>query len=396
MDGLHSHLISVPVVRGVRQRIRALGTAFLFAVLVCGAYAAEKEIVVAQVAPFSGPVSFYARETQLGAAAYFAAVNARGGVRGAKIRFVTRDDGLDPTKTVALFREVAGGEAPVAFMFPVGPASIEAIVRLKLPQDLGIPVLGWIPPMYKLRSPVNPFVFHIGQGDDAEVAKLVEHIATLGMKELGVVFWNDPAIRDVVQIVEQEAARRRLTIKILLPTETAGKADLKEVAKTLMTINPPAVVVMLPVGETAQLVANLREAKSRMWVYGPSYNESGTLYEAAGQENAVGVSVSQLVPNPFNRSIRLVGDYQDHMRAYAPAGTRWSSLSLEGYVAAKVLVEAIDRAGPTPTAARVRDQLEGLRHFDLGGLTISYGPGQHVGLRFLDIGVVTRGGKLLY
>lgn len=92
----------------------------------------------------------------------------------------------------------------------------------------------------------------IGQGDDAEVAKLVEHIATLGMKELGVVFWNDPAIRDVVQIVEQEVARRRLTIKILLSTETAEKADLKEVAKTLITINPPAVVVMLPVGETAR------------------------------------------------------------------------------------------------------------------------------------------------
>ncbi|MDD2176499.1 ABC transporter substrate-binding protein [Acidovorax sp. D2M1] len=113
MDGLHSHLTSLPVVRGVRQRIRALGAALLFAVLVCSVYAAEKEIVVAQVAPFSGPVSFYARETQLGAAAYFSAVNAKGGVRGAKIRFVTRDDGLDPTKTVALFREVAGGEAPV-------------------------------------------------------------------------------------------------------------------------------------------------------------------------------------------------------------------------------------------------------------------------------------------
>lgn len=99
MDGPHSHLISVAVVRGVRQRIRALGTAFLFAVLVCGAYAAEKEIV----------------------------------------------------------------EAPVAFMFPVGPASIEAIVTLKLPQDLGIPVLGWIPPMYKPRSPVNPFVSQSGR-----------------------------------------------------------------------------------------------------------------------------------------------------------------------------------------------------------------------------------------
>lgn len=358
--------------------------------------AGPREIVVAQVAPFTGPISSYSKATNAGAAALFSAVNARGGVRGARIRFIAYDDEMDPVKTVAAFRDIARKESPVAFLYPVAPASVLALVTEKVPQTEGVSVIGTIPPMYRLRSPVNPFVFHVGSGDDAEVEKIVEHIATLGVRNVGIVYWDDPALRDTVSIVEREAARRGVAITVRVPTPPAASVDMDPFAAQVVSASPTAVVALLPLNQTAQLVAGVRKRKSTMWVYGPSYNESGALFDAAGKEFASGVAVSQVVPNPFNPRTRLVAEYQADMKRYAPQGTRLSSLSLEGYIAARLLVAALERLGPGPSAAQVRDSLEGLGPLDLGGLTASFGPNQHVALKFLDIGMVTSGGKLLY
>lgn len=360
------------------------------------ALTAPRDVVVAQVAPFTGPISPYSKATHAGAAALFAAVNARGGIRGAKIRFIAHDDAMDPQRTVAAYRDIARKESPVAFLYPVAPASVLALMTEKVPQSEGVAVIGTIPPMYRLRSPVNPFVFHVGSGDDAEVEKIVEHIATLGVRSVGIVYWDDPALRDAVSIVEREAARRGVAITVRVPTPPAAAVDMDLFAGQVVNASPNAVIALLPLSQTAQLVAGVRKRKSSMWVYGPSYNESGALFEAAGKEYATGVAVSQIVPNPFNPRTRLVAEYQADMRRYGPQGSRLSSLSLEGYIAAKLLVAALERLGPTPTAAQVRDSLEGLGSIDLGGLTASFGPGQHVALKFLDIGMVTSGGKLLY
>jgi branched-chain amino acid transport system substrate-binding protein len=66
---------------------------------------------------------------------------------------------------------------------------------------------------------------------------------------------------------------------------------------------------------------------------------------------------------------------------------------LEGYAAAKVLVEALRRAGPNPTRAKVLAALEGLQKFDLGGFDISFGPDDHTGMEYSDLSIVGSDGK---
>jgi len=58
-----------------------------------------------------------------------------------------------------------------------------------------------------------------------------------------------------------------------------------------------------------------------------------------------------------------------------------SFISLEGFVNAKIIVEALRRAGPQPTRASFRQALESLRNFDLGiGAAVTFGPERHQGL----------------
>jgi hypothetical protein len=58
-----------------------------------------------------------------------------------------------------------------------------------------------------------------------------------------------------------------------------------------------------------------------------------------------------------------------------------------------VLVEGLRRAGPNPTGDKVRAALEGIRDFDVGGLSLSYSPSDHTGLDFVDLSIIGRDGK---
>jgi len=66
---------------------------------------------------------------------------------------------------------------------------------------------------------------------------------------------------------------------------------------------------------------------------------------------------------------------------------------MEGYAAAKVLVEGLRRAGANPTPVKLRDALESLQRFDLGGLSVSYSPTNHTGLDFADLSIIDASGR---
>lgn len=376
-----------------RLMCRVLIALLGFCILSSTAFA--KEIIVAQVAPFSGGVAPYSNATNLGASVLFESVNARGGIQGNKIKLITRDDKFNPEATVALYEEVARTEKPVAFLYPIGPRGITALHHLSIPQKLGIPVIGTIPANYKLRKPVNPYVFHIGLGQDAEVVKMVEHVVTLGMRRIAVVSWNDPDSLNVLDLVIAEAGKHKLEI-ITRPKVEAGTAKVEGAVAECLKAKPNVIIAVLPVHATGAFVKGMREANDFTPIYGASYTESGLLAKFAGAENARGVGITQVVPNPFGGSIKLVKEYQESMRRYAPKDTRYSSLSFEGFIAAKILVEALRSAGPNINGMTVKAALEKLHSLDLGGLIVNYDPEQHVGLTYLDISVVGPEGRLIY
>jgi branched-chain amino acid transport system substrate-binding protein len=357
--------------------------------------ARAQDIVVAQVAPFSGGLAQYSKEISIGASAMFKGVNARGGIKGQAIRLSVHDDHQDPPTTLALYDSIARAEHPVAFMYPIGPLSVAALLQGEIPQHLGIPLIGSVPAMDKLRTPVNPYVFNVGVGNDAELAKIVEHMTTIGIKSIGVVYWDEPSARDAVTFIEHEASARgaRVMLKATVP---AGTDRVDSALAASIKAGPGAIIAILPVTVTGVLVKKLRQEGNSTPVYGASYTESAMLAAAAGEKEARGVGVSQVVPNPFNASTPIVRDYQQAIRRYAPAGTRFSTVSLEGYIAARILVEAISNTTGPINGATVRSALERLANVDLGGLPMSFGPGQHVALRYLDIGVVSQDGRLIY
>ena len=356
--------------------------------------AAARGLVVAQVAPFSGPTADDAKGLFAGAAACFAAHNQRG--QGPRIELLPFDDGLSPQKTVQLWREVAATHRPLAFLYPVSPPCVEAVLSAQLPAQLGIPLLGTMPAMQKWRAAVDPWVFHVGVGEDVQMRKLAEHAAALGVRRIGIAYWDAPAVRETIAAFVRIAAARGLAVAADCPTPVqGGEAAAGAVAARMTQAGVQAAMCFLPTVEAAALARRLREADNRCFLYGLSFIESRLLFERAGARNAVGFGLSQYLPNPFDAHRPLVARYQADLGRHGPAGAQVGVLSFEGYVAATLLLAALGGAAQASPAG-VRAGLEALRRVDLGGLVADYSERKHVGLDFIDLGVVVDGGRMVY
>jgi branched-chain amino acid transport system substrate-binding protein len=99
--------------------------------------------------------------------------------------------------------------------------------------------------------------------------------------------------------------------------------------------------------------------------------------------------VSQVFPNSLTYG--LVKEAAELARAQGV--TDVSPAMLEGFAAAKVLVEGLRRAGPKPTRERLQAALDGLSKFDIGGLEINFSPKDHTGMDFADLSIITAEGR---
>jgi branched-chain amino acid transport system substrate-binding protein len=76
-------------------------------------------ITIGGTVPITGPAALFGSVGR-GAAAYFAYVNAHGGVNGRKIKYIYLDDGYDPARTVQLTRQLVEQDHVFAVFDTVG------------------------------------------------------------------------------------------------------------------------------------------------------------------------------------------------------------------------------------------------------------------------------------
>lgn len=356
---------------------------------------ARADIVIAQVSPQDGYLGFYTRALAQGARAAIEAANAHGGVLGGQsLRFVQVDDAGDPRLTAQAYESLAAKEAPVAFLYQVGPASIVHLLEKRLLDKLQVPLLGTIPAVDPFRTPVRPYVFHLRRGDEPEIEAISRHLVTVGLKRLSVLYLDDPAGRGALPIVKREVAAAGGALVHTAPVQADPKLG-QDLIDALRTQQVQAVLLFMPADTAGGVVARLRDAVAGLPIYSVSYLDAASLVAAAGRGPARGVAISQAVPNPVRSNLPLVLAYRRDMAKHqATAGL--SPFTLEGYIAARVLIEAVKATRkPHPTGRDVQAALEHLV-LNLEGLPVNFRPDTHIGLNFIDMAVIGDDGLLRY
>jgi len=356
--------------------------------------ASANDIVIGQVAPLSGVLADTGREMVLGAKVYFEQVNEQGGIHGRKIRHVVKDDGYRVEETVRLTREVIDRDGAIALIGFAGTGNVAELLSQKVLEQANIALVAPYTGGEVLRTPFNPYIFHIRAGYADEAEGIVNQLAMLNMKRIGVMYQDDPFGRAGLAGVEAALKKRGLELAGTGAYEK-NTDNVTEAVKALSAANPQAVVMISVNKSTAAFSKQMRSASTVAQLVNISVVNPREIARLIGPEQARGIGVAQVMPYPFTASTAIAKEYQQAMKKYAPAGAELSYTSFEEFVGAKVLAEGLRRAGPNPTREKVIRSLETLENYDTGGFTVRFSPVNRIGSRFVEITVIGREGRLL-
>jgi len=357
--------------------------------------ASAGEFVIAQVAPFTGPVATEAAEFNAGIRLAFKAANVAGGIHGRQVVLRRLDDEYNPDKTVALFNQAAATEA-LAALLPVGSAGMTKVLKTQLPETQKFPIVGVIPGAEPLRKPLNPYVYHVRAGDLEQYRKLVDHAVTTGLTRVAVAYADLPFGAAGLAAIEGMLKKHSKETVARVAMPMGGKANFPEIMDALARATPDIVLLVSPSQLAGEFVKSFKAKGMSAQLGMPSYGNAETLCQIAGNDAARGTIVAQVMPNVTNSSIPVVRRFQDDLKKYGEKDMRPSIFQLEAYVTAQVLLEAMRRAGPGLNRAKLSVALDSLKQFNTGGFTVDFSPTRHTGSDFVDISIIGRDCRLVF
>jgi ABC-type branched-subunit amino acid transport system substrate-binding protein len=345
---------------------------------------AQQELLFGMAAPLTGPSKELGRAMKTGVEVAFAAANEAGGVRGHKLRLLALDDGYEPTRTVAVMKELAEQKKVFGFIGNVGTPT--AVVAVPYVVEHRMLFFGPFTGASLLRKdPPDRYVFNYRASYAEETSAIVRHLVEarrIRPSEIGVFAqadsYGDAGFEGVARAMRRYGRDQKKILRLAYQRNTADVADAVNELSKQHNANIRAVVCVATYKAAAKLIEKMRERGSEVTFTNVSFVGSTALAEelaALGPKYAQGAIVTQVVPLPQS-SASAVLRYQDLLRKYAP-GEKPDFVSLEGYLAGTLLVDGLKRAASLDTE-KVIDALESIRNLDLGtGASLSFGMSEH-------------------
>lgn len=327
-----------------------------------------------------------------GMKALFAAVNERGGINGKRIDFFQLDDALSPDRFVAQFAE-AMKRKPIALLSPYGSPAVQRMLADKLLDNADVVVLNAVPGAEAFRKPGHAKLFHVRAGDGQQIQRITQHIKTLGIARLGVLYVDAPGGSSGYSAVLDSAGQLG-GLQVTGAKAALTPEGIEAAAQTLLQANVQSTLVIGPPKFMASGVAAMRKAGGTHAIFTMSYLSPAELVALAGGASAKGVGVAQAFPNPMGVTMPLQREFQAAMRKAFPELKTYSAFHLEGYITAKLFAE-VSRKMKRPSAAEFAKILAAMGEVNLGGFRVDFS-GSSAGSRFVDIAVMSEDGRLRY
>jgi ABC-type branched-subunit amino acid transport system substrate-binding protein len=345
------------------------------------AAAAGSELLLGQSAPFSGPAAQLGLDYREGALAWFSEVNRRGGIHGRRLRLVSLDDRYEPKLTLHNTRRLIDSDKVFVLFGYVGTPTVKSI--LPLVEQARIPLVAPLTGARLLRQPFRPMVFNLRTSYQSEIDRIVNDLVRDGRHRIAVLHQEDAFGEDGLR-----ASRSALARHGLRPVAIAGvrrnSTATDQAAGQILRGDPNAVIIISAYPSSAAFSRSLQRSGSTAQLMNVSFVGTGGLQDSLPGGMASGIGVSQVVPFPWNREVPVVADYLRLMRQQQRTA-RYGFTSLEGFLAARLLTEGLERAGANPSRQGLVRALEGIHNLDLGGFRLSLGPRDHQASDFVDL-----------
>jgi branched-chain amino acid transport system substrate-binding protein len=344
----------------------------------------DREIRFGIAAPFSGSSKELGRQMKLGIDNAFNRVNDAGGVEGRMLKLIAADDGFEPTRTADAMKQLYEKDQVFGMIGNVGTAT--AAVALPYALDRRMLFFGAFTGANVIRhDPPDRYVFNYrasyAEETDAAVRYFVKmrripprQIAVFAQQDAG----GDAGFAGVAKSFRSLGASDSGILRLNYQRNTVDVEDAVNQLKA-QTVPIKAVVMISAYRPAAKFIEKTRDLFPGMLYSNISFVGSTVLADELmllGPRYASGVIVTQVVPAVSGYSSAVL-EYKNALAKYFP-GEAPDYVSLEGYVAANVLIQGLKRAGPQLDTEKLIDVLENTRNFDLGlGASLSFGRAEH-------------------
>jgi ABC-type branched-subunit amino acid transport system substrate-binding protein len=350
-----------------------------------------QRILIGQSAPLTGANAELGNDIRNGALAYFKKVNDAGGVHGRKIELVSIDDGNQVPRAEANTRKLVEEDGVFA-LFGYASATLSR-PALPIVEKHAVPFLAPFTGADPMRV-FNKHVYNMRGSYAEELEKIVDHFAPLGIKRFAIVHYDDVVGRENFTAVDRALKKRGLEAVSVASFKDRAKPDIAAGVKQVAAGQPDVVILTTLYKATSDFIKLAQKSGLGAQWASNSFPGASPLAKELGKEGQ-GVIVATVVPPPTKRSLPIVQEYQQAIEQQL-GRKEFSFSSLESYIGAKVLVEALRRAGPKPTRASLMQALDGMKSYDVGGYTVSFAPDNHNGSSFVELTVIGQGNKFNY
>ena len=329
----------------------------------------EDRIVFGQSAAFSGPAQELGKNMRRGIRAAFREANDRGGVHGRQLELISLDDAYEPEAAIANTRRLIEEERVFALIGAVGTPTSRSATPVAA--DAGVPYIAPFTGAAFLREPKWANVINLRASYYQETEEMVARLTDdLKIRRIAVLYQDDSFGRAGYRGARRALERRNMdavALAVYPRNTTAVKTALLELRRR----TPEAVIVVGSYQPVAAMIAWSRHIGFKPVFITISFVGSNALAQKLGPAGA-GVFVTQVVPFPLATDPPILDRYRNAMTVHAP-DTPPGFVSLEGYLAGRLAVAALERTGSPLDRAGFLDSLRLAEPVDLDGFELRYG-----------------------
>ncbi len=333
-----------------------------------------------------GPAQTLGQGMTLGEKIYFDRINAIGGINGQKLAFIVYDDSYEPSQTAPNMRKLITQDQVLAIIGNVGTPT--AVVSVPIVEELKTLLYGCYAGSGVLRkTPPDRYVFNFRASYAEETEAMVKGLLKAGIKPDEIAFFTQSdsfgdsgyfgaikALKEAGYQTSEKLTHARFTRNTLNVEE--GLSEILDAKKM-----PKAIIIVAPYLPAARFIKLAAEDLPNTLFLNVSFVGSDTLLKELKTFADNRVIVTQVVPS-YDSTLPAVKEYRESLEKYAQ-NAQPDYISLEGYLATKLFVLAVQRAVDTNKLTRegLIDVMENMHDADIGiGIPISYDKNNHQAL----------------
>ncbi len=327
-----------------------------------------KEIKLGASLPLSGINQNLGEEIVIGIKACFNHINAKGGIKGKKIKFIYYDDKYEPEITLTNTRKLLLEDKVFSLFGFVGTPTVKKILPIIKKTD--IPFIAPYTGAKFLRDNTMENIVNFRSSYEEEIDTLVEYLVkNKNFKKFSIFYQNDDYGKEGYMALMKALKSRGLH----LSSEGTYKRNTLFVKQAIYDINsnkPEAIILVGAYKPTARFIKKAQESSLKNTIFCPiSFVNADALMKELN-DRGKNIIFSQTAPS-YDSNTEIAKEYLKMLELYYP-GHKPTFASFEAFLAAKCVVKALKKIDKHIDREKFLYNIKHLTSNDLPGITIKY------------------------